>query len=194
MKFIVIVTGPVCSGKSSLSRRLRDCFGWDWFRTKDALILRGGKRLRPERRTLQEFGEELDRSNIMWLVEDLDDFAGSPQDPRTIVLDSPRNLNQIKIIRHKFGVDVLHVHLLASRKVLERRYEKSGGREGITELSSSDEVIKNNTETDVNLLSDIADVVINTEQSSVEEAAFQVFSWVQRVRGDTNQISDAGVE
>lgn len=104
---VVLISGPVCSGKSSLVSQLQAEHSATVVKTKD-LILRMSPRTKPERRRLQLAGQRLDRADGgAWVAEalqrtiDLATIAGTPKG--LFVVDSVRIPGQIDAVRRAYG-------------------------------------------------------------------------------------------
>lgn len=176
ISLIVILTGPVCSGKTTLSKNLAIRFGSLQFRTRDGIVRRVGSGLERDRRALQELGESLDtETNGNWTCEDISDFLQKRSDGSILVIDSPRSEIQIHAIRRNFRVKIVHIHLTAALSVLERRYS-SRNQDAFLELDTYNEVQKNRTEALVESLANIADIVIETDHRSEEEITLMIAS------------------
>lgn len=167
---IVLISGSVSSGKSSLAGALGQRYGFRCLKTRE-LILELRPRTRNERSALQRAGERLDKEHGgKWVARAVDRLV---QDKRqNIVVDSVRTKDQIDDVRRAFGSAVVHVHLMASDAVLAERY---GDRPPvITELATYKAVKKNATEGLVNALAQVADVVVDTEKSGPDEVTVRV--------------------
>lgn len=164
-KLIVLLSGHVASGKSTLASRLENQFGFYVVKTWQLL-----KAVRPEvsddRQVLQELGEELDRrTGGEWLLEELDKEIRSKHDNDLIVVDAVRMLGQIESVRRGFGRNVKHIHLDAPLQTLANRYDKRKAA-SIQELGSYEEVLKNQTEQSVSNLAQSADIVVDTARNT----------------------------
>lgn len=122
---VLLLSGPVAVGKSTLATQLVEDHG---FRT-----LRSGNHLRSvatqlgadtTRRTLQELGDTLDlRTDYLWLIDDVasPQIEAAPGHARWL-LDSVRKERQVEHFRSRFP-HVVHVHLTATEEVLRARYD-----------------------------------------------------------------------
>lgn len=133
-RVIVLLSGPVAVGKSTLGRQLVEDHE---FRT-----IRSGKHLQAlaqqagadtSRVALQRLGDALDeRTDYAWLINDVaaPQIDSAPEHARWL-LDSVRKERQVEHFRNCFATDVLHVHLTAPEDVLRARYEArlAGGSE-----------------------------------------------------------------
>jgi adenylosuccinate synthase len=85
---IVILSGPICSGKSALSQRLEERFGAQIIKTRD-LIKQQLPRVKEERESLQRAGEKLDRNDGgAWVQNALSRYLQASQSGSTPAQDS----------------------------------------------------------------------------------------------------------
>jgi adenylosuccinate synthase len=170
-KQIVLLSGSISSGKSTLSNLLNEQFAFHVLKTKKIIqsfaLQKLGKEIEPERRAMQKFGESLDKETKgRWVRDALSRFIrdlGPAGIEAKVVVDAVRILDQIRAIRQAYSFSVIHVHLKAPTEVLEKRYK---GRHvvGFKELASFSEAEKNKTESRVRELEDAADFVIDTSR------------------------------
>jgi adenylosuccinate synthase len=141
-KLIVLLSGSVSAGKSTLSDGLRRQYSATTVKTKQVLkdlFLKRLKREIPSERTaLQDFGTELDRETkgdwvLNALKKHMADAKVGQED--VVVVDAVRILPQIKLIRQSYQFAVKHIHLEASPAALAKRY-KARGNAGIKELGT----------------------------------------------------------
>jgi adenylosuccinate synthase len=94
-----------------------------------------------------------------------------------IVVDSVRHPGQLKFLRKAYGRRIVHVHITAPIKELEKRYDERRKHKGdIAELTSYAEVLRDKTESKVEELQDIADVVINSDRCNEKDVVIRVAS------------------
>ena len=166
---IVLVSGPICSGKSALSSQLKDNHQATIVRTKD-FILKRKPRTKPHRHAMQLAGQQLDKiDGGAWVCEELqeeiDRLTSSGQTPVGLyVVDSVRIRGQIDAIRQAYGSEVFHVHLTANSDELQERFEERKG-DGDSGMDYSD-LKKNQTEKQVDKLAEVADIVVATDKCS----------------------------
>src|SRR5687768_7015375 len=102
---IVLLSGPIGSGKTTLGESLASRYRLRHFKSSDYLIAHGTRRGIPkERGALQKFGESLDRQTKgRWVVDGLrvQFERGGLQQP--IVLDAMRIQKQIDAVRDAYG-------------------------------------------------------------------------------------------
>jgi adenylosuccinate synthase len=188
-RLIVVLTGPVASGKSSLAKKLVERFNFERVKTWE-LIRDRFPGVEISRESLQARGEELDtETGGGWLSHDVDKFARDnnwPADAR-IVIDAVRIKEQIKPLRR--WAHVFHVHLTAPYEVLEQRYKERLGHQEIRELESYAQVQANRTEAAVESLKDDADILIDSKQCTEEDVLVRVAAAVRLFgRGCTKQV------
>ena len=164
---IVVLSGPVGAGKSTLGRALASHYDAAYVRTQQLMRDHADDHsvdLPAERRALQQYGDKLDReTNGGWVAEAVSaTLARLESSQRLVIVDAVRRLDQIQALRDAFP-RVDHIHVSAPEAVLDTRYRERGHSSGLTELSSYAEVAQNETESEVNLLASDADVAINTE-------------------------------
>jgi adenylosuccinate synthase len=177
MNQIVILSGQVGTGKTTLAQKLESEFGFRHVKTRDFLKARWHE-LELERAALQAFGEKLDRkTGGSWVVEDLEELARQFPATGPIVLDSVRYRGQINALREAYGPKVIHIHLEADIAELDARYERRPSTE-IKELASYAMVQQNKTEKAVSQLHKIADVVIRTDRCTPTDVLVRVASHI----------------
>ena len=111
---VVLVSGPVCSGKSSLVEQLQEKHGAKIVKTKD-LIIKMSPKTKVERGKLQRAGQRLDNADGgAWVAEALQRTIDAGTLGRTpeglFVVDSVRIPGQIDAIRKAYGAEVHHIH------------------------------------------------------------------------------------
>src|SRR5262245_50940492 len=174
-RLIVVLSGPVSSGKSTLAVLLHDRFGAVVVKTLEML-----QSLSPEtergRTEFQELGEQLDsKTGGDWVLTELARRVNDLPENACVIVDSARIEGQISAIRRGYGKRVVHIHLNASQKELARRYKhRPSGT--FKELTSYVEVLKNKTESLVPELAQIADVVIDTDRCTEEDVLVRAAS------------------
>lgn len=167
---IVLISGPICSGKSALVRKLQKQHGAEVVKTKD-LILKKLPRTKPERLPLQRAGQRLDKADKgAWVAEALQQTIDETTSGRTpgglFVVDSVRIRGQIDAIRKAYGTEVHHIHLTATEDELKTRYEKRKRQEDAD--VDYDTLKKNRTEKKIEELEPLADIVVHTDKCSKE--------------------------
>ena len=170
-KRIIVLSGPVASGKTTLGNILVERYGFELQKTRD--LIKVAQQTELERRALQLAGDALDRKTKgRWVADALGrKLLDLPADV-TILVDSVRIKEQVEAIRQAFGPRVTHVHLTAPQPELARRYRRRSKH--LKELSSYEEVRANETEHNVDNLKEIADVVVDTHRSTSEQVVVRV--------------------
>lgn len=163
IKQIVLLSGHICSGKTTLCDGLVEEFEYRVIKTKD-VIKRLFKATKPGRGNLQTFGDRLDkRTGGSWVRDAIARLDAEQSGDFSIIVDAVRIPEQIESIRETFGANVVHIHLTAPLPILEARYLKRQRSED-KEFASYSEVLKNKTEKQVERLIHVADVVIDTDR------------------------------
>ena len=165
---IVLLSGPICSGKSSLGLQLQERHDAKIIKTKD-LILKMSPRTRPERRKLQRAGQRLDNADGgAWVAEALqrtiDAVTRGATPEGLFVVDSVRIAGQIDAVRRAYGAEVHHIHLTATAEELRARYKKRTRYED--EDVDYDTLKRNRTEGGIEELAPLADIVVDTDKCS----------------------------
>lgn len=166
----MLVSGPICSGKSALVKQLAEKHHAKIIKTKE-LILKKAPKTKSTRRALQLAGQRLDNADGgAWVGEALQrviDASSTGQTPKGLyVVDSVRFPGQIAAIRKAYGAEVHHIHLTATPDELRRRY--SNRQRAEDENFGYDALKRNRTEREIEKLADIADIVVATDKCSKE--------------------------
>lgn len=164
---IVLLSGPICSGKSTLAERLVDRYEATLCKTHELIHILKPK-VPNERVALQRAGDALDRStNGRWIQEALARRMDDLPSESIVLVDAVRITSQVDGVREAFPTRVFHIHLTASNEQLTARYASRKSK--LTEVKSYEGVRINRTERNVEQLADIADVVVETDQCTAED-------------------------
>jgi adenylosuccinate synthase len=169
---IIVLSGRVCSGKSSLAERLKIHLDAHIVSTSE-LIFEVSSVKPTNRVEFQEAGDALDKKDGgQWVADGLSRYLLKQKiDRGVVVLDSVRIPEQLVALRRAFG-GLMHVHLTAKPEVLELRYQSR--LSNMAELGSYKEVEKNSTEKTVDRITALADVVIGTDRCSADDVYTRV--------------------
>ena len=171
---VILLSGPVASGKTSLARKLVSNYRYELFKTRSLIQSMTGSET--ERAQLQGAGELLDRrTRGRWVADALAREVARLDDEASVVVDSVRIKTQVDAIRDAFGPRVVHIHLTAPIAVLARRY-RSRRSSKLKELQSYDAVRQDPTERHVGDLEKAADIVIDTQRNTPEDVLVRVAS------------------
>jgi adenylosuccinate synthase len=161
---IVVLSGSIASGKTTLATNLATEFGCVRVSTRE-LILRLLPQTEDSRSGLQAAGETLDRrTGGSWLASAVAKQTMNDDSHDTLIVDSVRIRGQIDGLRRAYGPHVLHLHLTAPQEERTKRFQNRKDRKG--EARSYAATQRDATEAQVETLADSADVVIDTKQSS----------------------------
>jgi adenylosuccinate synthase len=166
---VIVLSGRICSGKSSLAKLLEKNLGAQIVHTKD-LISETVATLPTTRAEFQDAGDLLDkRDGGQWVAIGLSQrLATCDGSTPAIVLDSVRIPEQLAELRTTFHGLLTHVHLKAKHSVIEERYKNRSS--SIREFATYAEAENNSsTERTVDRLAALADVVIETDQCEADD-------------------------
>jgi adenylosuccinate synthase len=198
-KLIVLISGNISSGKSTLSEGLRRQYGATPVKTKEVLkdlaLKKLKKELPSEREALQNFGDQLDKDTrgewvLAALKKHIVDAKVGEED--VVVVDAVRILPQIKAIRKSYQFAVKHVHVEASPSALESRY-KSRGNATVKEFTRYSDVKKNKTESRVEELRKSVDFVVDTERCTAQDVLVRVATYLGLVTRGYSRLVDVYV-
>ncbi len=167
---IVVLSGPVSAGKSSLAEMLSARYSATVIKTRD-LIRKQLPNVKEERAALQRAGERLDKKDGgAWvknaLARFIEDNVQGPAASGFFVIDSVRIPGQVRSIREVYGTAVHHIHVDASDDVLAKRYSERGGK--TKEFEHYEDVRRSKTEREVRKLAELADTVVETDRCAPE--------------------------
>ena len=171
MDRIVVLSGPIASGKSRVAEWLRTAHGFSVFKSREILAAQIGKS-EIDRAGLQRAGEALDRrTKGRWVADEVlrQRAHGVKGD---LVVDAARIELQIEALRKAFGRGVIHVHVTASDRELASRYAKR--KQKFKELNSYSKVRESETEARVHELANVADVIIDTDRCDLDDVYARV--------------------
>jgi adenylosuccinate synthase len=198
-KLIVLITGNVSAGKTTLCEGLRRHFDSTTVKTKEVLkdlaIKKLKKELPSERKALQKFGEQLDtKTNGEWVLNALKKHIADAKvgQENVVVVDAVRILPQIKVIRKAYQFAVKHIHLEAPPVSLADRYRNRGNAD-VKELPKYSDVGQDPTESRVATLRQSADFVVDTERCTPDDVLARVATYLGLVTRDYSRLVDVYV-
>src|SRR6266436_8902485 len=113
-EMIVLLSGAVSSGKTTLGTMLVERFGFRLVKTKE-VIRRYFPGVQNERRALQDCGDQLDkRTGGAWVRDEIRRYI-EEEKPTRLLVDAVRIEKQVEAIRRAYGPHVFHVHLEAPK-------------------------------------------------------------------------------
>ena len=192
MRGIIAISGPVSSGKSTLAENLEKSLGdVRVFSTRELILEQLGTE--SERGALQQAGERLDRqTNGAWIAKALATMAALGEtDEEFVVVDSVRIKEQVHGLRRAFGSRVSHIHLTAPAEELARRYKKRMRKPSeVKEMESYEAVRTNTTESQVDDLKDVADIVVDTNRCSPDDVLIRIAAHLGVYSNDRERLVD----
>ena len=187
---IILLSGPISSGKSTLAKGLAERYDIPIFKTSEVLRRQVRSDLRQDRKVLQTQGERLDKKTRgRWVLEELREWSNQRKTDSDVIVDSVRIAEQIQTIREAYGPIVIHVHLTAPVEDMERRFNdrRKQGREKDFKYA---EVREHPTEKQVEELAKIADIVINTKRCTEQDVLIRTVSHLKVRTGRGTGFAD----
>jgi adenylosuccinate synthase len=172
---ILLLSGAVSSGKTTLGTMLVERFQFDRLKTKEVLQTYFPESAH-ERKALQDRGTFLDRKTKGTWVRDEVLARIAKTNPKYLLVDAVRIEEQVDAIRRAYGPRVFHIHLEAESGALTDRYKKRKNAAGFKELPAYQDVAKNPVEKRISRLAEIADVVIKTDRCTKEDVLVRAAS------------------
>lgn len=197
-KVILLVSGEISAGKSTLSKTLEERFDFKVLKTRDCLRQLGATEstdVEPERDFLQKLGEKLDNEQDgRWVLNCFQDRFGREFDMHNFyVVDAIRAFNQIEHFRSIYKASVFHVHLMAAPQCLHDRFiaREEFAHISVAEAKQRYYTAKSDyTEQRVAKLSTDADLVINTDLCSKDDVFIRVASFFKLLAPTKNELVD----
>lgn len=173
---VILLSGHISSGKSTLANGLAQRYSMNIFKTRNVLLKRVQEH-NQNRKNLQLAGDKLDKKTKgSWIIDGLLKWLPTNSSDLAIIVDSIRTSDQAASLRAAFGSRVVHVHLIAPIEELEKRFASRPGTEGTQGYSDA---LQNVTESQVDNLADIADVVIDTKRCAPKDVLVRAASYLK---------------
>lgn len=179
MKKLLLLSGPMASGKTSVGAALQTHFGFQPISSGGFLRAYLTAQNKPcDRSSLQELGDALDReSDFSWLIDSVAiPVINEHQEIDHWLLDAVRKPRQVELFRLRFGDAVKHVHITAPEPVLLRRYTERGG----SEIAQYQLSVLHPNEQSARSLEGVADKVFDSQQHTALEIAHQIMGIWER--------------
>src|SRR5712691_9676333 len=166
---VVLLSGPIASGKTTLARELRQFASAEDISTSG--LIAASLDREADRGELRALGQNANFQGSDWLVRAVRQAGDRSQERQIIVVDAIRTLEQLVGLRKAAAGTwrILHVHLAGDAKLLARRHE--GRRD---DGSAWDQAMRAPTEAAVQALEAEADVVIDTTRGTPTDVAARV--------------------
>jgi adenylosuccinate synthase len=197
-KVILVLSGEICTGKSTLAKLLEDRFNFRNCKTKDRLLKIAEKKRKgksPKRDDFQRLGEELDvKGEGKWVLEYFQElFVKDFAEHKYYVIDAARISQQIMHIRDAYSYFVYHIHLEASPESLKQRFLQRGEIQSLPpkeQLERYAQYKNDETERKVNDLRGEADLIINTDKSNSEDVFIRAASFFKLFPPTNTELVD----
>lgn len=183
---IVLISGPISSGKSSLASELAE-HNFTVAKTSDFLKEEAESRDVDvsNRVAKQNLALSLDReTGGAWVARRvLNRFSEAVRQPMlgtadrsyaVLVVEGFRIPEQVRLVRQMASTPVLHVHVVADSEVLKQRYESRRLRQDIN--LTYEEAAGHPNEQKIDDLRNEADLVLDTGRTSIEDCKIRVLS------------------
>lgn len=176
MQKLLLLSGAIGSGKSSVAAELEKRFGFCGISSGTYLRSLGGA---SSRESLQNLGDQLDReTDFKWII---DKVAWPTIEASSIttrwLLDAVRKRRQIEHFRDRFGNAVRHIHLFAPEAVLSARY----GSRSRSDSPSYDRAIAHPNEHAARELMEFADEAYDSSTLTAADIAVAIINnWEDR--------------
>ncbi|MEM9913481.1 MAG: adenylosuccinate synthetase [Planctomycetota bacterium] len=190
---IVLLSGHVCAGKTSLASALADTYPSVRHLKTREILLELFPELERSREAMQAKGESLDRSTRgEWVRSGLAKLMQkqSESDSTTYIIDAVRIKSQIEHVRNSFGSRVVHIHLKAPVEELARRYNRRKKKQEFKEFGTYEEVRANKTEAKVRILEKLADIVIDSKRCTIADIVIRAACHIGLYARDTRRLVD----
>lgn len=178
MPIVLLLSGPVAVGKSTVTAKLVADSGFKTIRSGEYLReISASRGLVGDRLDLQQIGDSLDeRTDFNWLVEDVAiPTVNANPNQELWMIDSVRKSRQVEHFRRHFGRSVYHVHLTASETVLQQRFEARRARGGeYRQATSYDDVVAHPNERAARALLKISDLTLDMGALSPDAAVAEI--------------------
>jgi adenylosuccinate synthase len=173
---LILISGPIASGKSTLARHLGQLVSGEHVSTSGLISATADREL--GRSELQRLGLSSSLQGADWITSAVRQIADRAPARTVIVVDAVRTLGQVKELRKAAAGTwrVLHVHLSGEGAEFAARHAALGG-----DLDGTwDQVMNSPAEAAVHELELEADVVIDTTRSVPRDVAVRVAARIDR--------------
>src|ERR1022692_1384065 len=120
---VVLISGPIGSGKTALSEELTQRYDAERISTLALISAVVGRHM--SRRDLQGVGTSAPFLGGNWITSKLSEIIEAASGAKSVIIDSVRTLEQINDIRAAAAGQwrVIHAHLTAEERLLAARYQ-----------------------------------------------------------------------
>ncbi len=177
---ILILSGPIGSGKTALAEELSQDYGVEKVSTSSLMSVVAGQKL--DREELQRVGLDPYFQAGQWILDAVKRVAETSPVSEIVIVDAVRTREQAAELRRVDSKlwQVLHVHLTGDDALLAYRYSVRN-RTGDSNISWAD-AIRSPAELAVSDLGNDADCVIDTTRVTLADIAVRVRARISRTR------------
>lgn len=164
---VLALSGQVCAGKTTLALTLA-ATGWQRVTVRELLVGEAAANRDLTREQLQEAGQRLEQDSAgHWIADRVRARRNSAND--SLVIDSLRTREQAHACRDAFGAELISLHLEASEKERERRFEARRPHEPIDRCTAFSVVSAHELERRAAECAAEARILIDTTNLTIEE-------------------------
>lgn len=170
---IVLFSGPIAAGKTSLRNYLVNHFGFRVIKTSEYLVkIAASCGISPNRKNLQDLGDRLDNdTNYKWIIEDVAIPIISLEPGKNWIVDAVRKKEQVALYKSLIEASVIHAHITAPEAILLQRYNSRMAMDGSSEAASYEAATNHENERNARSLDSIADLIVNMHELSIIAAS-----------------------
>ena len=183
---LILLSGPVASGKTSLARHLGKLVSAEHISTSGLIAGEADREL--NRSELQRLGISSSLQRADWIISAVRQTADRAPASAVIVVDAVRTLEQVRELRKAAAGSwrILHVHLCGEDPQFAARHKALGQDLDLT----WHQIMNSPTEAAVHELEAQADVVIDTTRAVPTDVAVRVAARIDRTRLPGGQYVD----
>lgn len=177
MKTLLLLSGPVASGKTEIAKHLIQHHSFKEFKSSAFLKeLAAKENIEPTRFNLQEIGDNLDtQTDYFWIVEQAIRSLEEAPENKLWLIDSVRKKRQIEHFRNAENAKVIHAHVYAPESILETRYKLRQSSHNIAEYENA---IQHTNEISARALFSVAELLLDTSTLSPQQASLRIIKLV----------------
>ena len=175
---LILLSGPISSGKTTLAKGLAEHYGFGIFRTNDVFHSKIHNDSESNLKVLQDEDDKYDKeTNGRCVLNELKKWVSLNSSSKGVIVDSVRIIEQIDAINEAYWPRVIHIHLTATKAELEKRYSASSKAE-LDARITYESVKENSTLSQIGSISSSADLVIDTKRCTMDDVLIKAVSYL----------------